>query len=62
MFCRSFSGIALFPTEPLADAAVKYKEGEKAPCEHCSSATREDGVTEQFSERHEEVERVQVKE
>lgn len=39
MFCRSFSGIALFPTEPLADAAVKYKEGEKATDENCSSAT-----------------------
>lgn len=41
MFCRSFSGIALFPTEPLAGAAVKYKEGKKAPHEHCSSATGE---------------------
>lgn len=39
MFCRSFSGIVLFPTEPLAEAAVKYKEGEKAPDESCSSAT-----------------------
>lgn len=51
MFCRSFSGIALFPTEPLVDAAVKYKEGEKAPCEHGSSATGERSKSQNSSQR-----------
>ena len=51
MFCRSFSGIALFPTEPLVDAAVKYKEGEKEPYEHRSSATGERRKSQNSSQR-----------
>jgi len=60
MFCRSFSGIALFPTEPLVDAAVKYKEREKAPGENCSSAMGQRRKPHNNSERPKEVEHAQM--
>lgn len=62
MFCRSFSGITLFPTEPLADAAVRYKEGEKAPDEHCSSTAGERRESQNSSQRLKEVEYAQMME